>query len=493
MVLDFYSNNTVYDNCRLIPNPDQLDTDGDAQGNACDLDDDGDGLIEIATAEQLDRIRYALDGSNVNINGEADTRGCGGLNFNYMCRGYELVADIDLSTYNWQPLGACSDFVCSVNDNMFSAIFDGNGHSIRNLHMTPMPNANANANAIGIGLFGATTISSKVHNLNIEDFNISVINRGGTFYVGALVGFARGDISHVMVRGNITADFWVGGLAGYATDLNITYSGAQIGIINSEAFTGGLIGEGVRVNLNATNATVGIINSREDTGGLIGKLTNSRVYSSHARIDTINGVGRTGGLVGHATNSKLARNYAATNLLKGANHIGGLLGNSVNSTIVASYAVSKYINATHNYAGGLIGYGYDSVINNSYALSNNIVIGAYDSRPFQIGALVGSIDIIIPFASIYPRSPRLVSDSYWDSDIVSLMPSVGTGHGTGLTTAELQSPSFNGTFSNWDQNICEDGLPAWNLGTNLQYPTLNCLLLSPAEQNATITGVLDGQ
>lgn len=36
------------DNCVSVGNPDQLDTDGDSQGNACDLDDDNDGYTDVA-------------------------------------------------------------------------------------------------------------------------------------------------------------------------------------------------------------------------------------------------------------------------------------------------------------------------------------------------------------------------------------------------------------------------------------------------------------
>ena len=36
------------ENCPLDANADQHDTDGDAQGNVCDIDDDNDGLVDAA-------------------------------------------------------------------------------------------------------------------------------------------------------------------------------------------------------------------------------------------------------------------------------------------------------------------------------------------------------------------------------------------------------------------------------------------------------------
>ncbi len=86
---------------------DTADPDGDGCKNSEDVDDDNDGLIEIATAEQLDNIRHDLaghsynDGSTFSTAGapEEATENCAeersagsGI---YLC-GYELTADIDL-------------------------------------------------------------------------------------------------------------------------------------------------------------------------------------------------------------------------------------------------------------------------------------------------------------------------------------------------------------------------------------------------------------
>ena len=44
------------DNCATVPNPDQLNTDGDAQGNACDADDDNDGFLDVFDLNPLDPL-----------------------------------------------------------------------------------------------------------------------------------------------------------------------------------------------------------------------------------------------------------------------------------------------------------------------------------------------------------------------------------------------------------------------------------------------------
>ena len=77
---------------------DDGDGDGDGVADDIDVDDDNDGLIEIATAEELGNIRHDLDGThydeddddatnNIGSNAGCPTSGC---------NGYELANNIDL-------------------------------------------------------------------------------------------------------------------------------------------------------------------------------------------------------------------------------------------------------------------------------------------------------------------------------------------------------------------------------------------------------------
>jgi hypothetical protein len=66
------------DNCVSEPNADQLDTDGDTVGNACDLDDDNDGIADNEDAFPLDSTESVdTDSDGIGNNADQDDDGDG--------------------------------------------------------------------------------------------------------------------------------------------------------------------------------------------------------------------------------------------------------------------------------------------------------------------------------------------------------------------------------------------------------------------------------
>ena len=57
------------DNCTLISNPDQRDTDQDGFGNACDPDLDNDGIVNFSDLALL-RARFFTDDLDADFNGD---------------------------------------------------------------------------------------------------------------------------------------------------------------------------------------------------------------------------------------------------------------------------------------------------------------------------------------------------------------------------------------------------------------------------------------
>ena len=105
---------------------------------------------QIATAEQLDAVRY-----NLNSN-------------------FVLVDDIDLSEYeNWVPIGGIKDV--EAKDG-FQGTFDGKGYTIKNLKMDyQIKGDEAGAyHKWHFGLFSNTQSSPGIKNVNLEDVNISI-------------------------------------------------------------------------------------------------------------------------------------------------------------------------------------------------------------------------------------------------------------------------------------------------------------------------------
>ena len=489
------------------------DIDGDNTLNSADVDDNGNGLIEIATAEQLNQIRYNLLGSSLNTSDgvAGDASGCGGLNDISECGGYELVADISLTDYdNWEPIGICGNNACSAGSELFNAVFDGNGYTISDLTITNPGGPYYNA----AGLFAAIRTPAELRNINIDSARITV---NGT-NVGALVGYTNGGNitnSHVL-DSTVNGTSNIGGLVGNGANAPITSSSADIVSVSGvEDSVGGLVGYGDRAIIISSNATVRTVSGHNNIGGLVGFGEGARITSSYSESENVSGNAIIGGLVAQGNNIAITSSYATGVVIDGFQDVGGLVGQGDNAnialssadtmsttgdfhvgaligrghmaTITSSYAVSEDVSTINNRAGGLIGWGNDANIISSYAAVRTMSGGG------EIGGLVGrglGTDITSSYAVVrtmsgaglgglvgFGNATTSVTASYWDTQPNGVTRTIGstTGNSEGRTTAQLQIPTdFTGIYATWATDMCDDGTDTWNLGLDDQYPALNC-------------------
>ena len=399
------------DNCPAVASDNMIDSDTDNIGDICDVDDDNDGLIEIATAAELDNVRHNLEGTSYDDE-EADTSpgdagdatGCpttGG------CTGYELIADIDLSGFDsWQPIGP-------ADAEPFNANFDGNDLMVSNMVIDTSTGER-------IGLFGTVSKS----NGTIRSLHIA----GRIVYRGA----ANANIGGLIGRYNAGE----GLVDGCSSAVDITGGSHMTQII------GGLVG----------NASAPVQNSW--ASGAVhscGGNTTDDEGSCAPTGCTCDGGGAVGGLVGLGRGT--IRNSYATGDVRGngaggSRGVGGLVGASFNN-IVDAYATGAVVGGSGaDRLGGLVGNLNVSNINNSYAT------GTVDDGDSTAGS-----DIIGGLA-------RAVSGTISDSYFSGMIDGAVSSDSNARTAAQLQAPdSVGGIYSAWSARN-------WGFGSASQFPAL---------------------
>ena len=383
-----------------------------------DIDEDGDGLIDIHTLEELNAMRYQLDGTGYRSS-EGAPKVVVGCPEN-KCKGYELMEDLDFNdntSYSnaalnksrwtegigWQPIGG--------EIYRFSSIFEGNNKTISNLRVNRPQSSN-------LGLFGVAGVDAEISNIGVLNVNIR-----GDNAIGGLVGDNLGIITNSYTTGEV-AFGWQRRRFGY----------------NS----GGLVGYNKGVVANSYSIIE--ISGRSSVGGLIG-YNDGEITNSYAGGNVV-GRFQVGGLVGQNGNRGQIANSYAIGEVRGRGNIGGLVGYSNGGQIKNSYANTRLVQAEDYYAGGLVGQNKLSTISNSYAVSIRIEA----RNPERAKGLVGWND------------NGTIRNSYWDTQTSGKMNSAGGG--IGKTTEDLQGPtSASGIYDQWNTNN-------WNFGTDEQYPVL---------------------
>ena len=413
-------------------------------------DRDSDGLIEVSNLEQLDAIRYDLDGNGIPEGAAKDEYAAAyplsgeEVVCNNNCNGYELARPLDFSAADSYASGAVNgewttgDGWRPIGDGWrpFAATFNGNGHAVSNLYITPKTQADGSP-VDGFGLFGSVGVSGVIRETGLLNANVV----GGDF-VGPLAGANRGTVSHSYATGSVSGYGCVGGLVG----------SNDSGVISSSYANGSVLG------------------GYKYLGGLAGCNNGGTIIASYA-TGSVSGDTRVGGLVGDNSGSVTA-SYA-TGTVRGQEYVGGLVGNNDDGHISASYSVSEVTGG--HYIGGLAG-GNEGIVGYSYAVGKVSSDGRIDAPLRYIGGLVG-------------YNPGIINFGLWDTETSGQQVGIGIEIGDGWssdifgkTTAELQSPAgYTGPYQGWDvflsiesaENTADYSLSDFlDFGTSGQYPAL---------------------
>lgn len=328
--------------------------------------DGGSGTItdpyQVASAEQLDKIRENLDAN------------------------YILIDDIDLSDVeNWEPIGiydlTAPEDDPSVFAQAFAGTLDGNSHEISNLNIQ-------NENGVGVGLFGVTSDQAIIKNLSVKNSECS-----GMMAVSVVVGYNCGTVENVKVSGDVSVNGYncVGGVIG-------GNMGGSVSACRAENVNVTILGEtdfsDDRYVLSGNNQCGGLIIGGSFGGTIFDCDAQGEVYAKGQNVMGL------GGIAGCLENMPSIVDCTADVIIhagKDAHGIGGLCGFSGTfgtAAQISDCSVNSVIqceeNATH--VGGLIGTGLYMGGNESIFEVKNCSVTAEIVGAVNPGAIAGRAD-----------------------------------------------------------------------------------------------------
>ena len=289
---------------------------------------------------------------------------------------YILTNDIDLKGEDghiWTPIG------------LFKGVFDGDGHTIANMHATTdTPDY--------VGLFGLL-MDATIKNLNITDAYVYYAISNYTLVAGVVAGAAVNTCFYnCNVEGVLSAVAWDGGgIVGNLTataDFNDTVfvkDCVNRADIYSIANVGGVVGltQNEDYNVLVENCTnYGMIDGGM-SGGIIGDgegfiIRNCKNYGKVGYI--LNSATTSGGMAGQGGNFVLIEdcvNYETAEITAG--NAGGMIGAAIDSEIRRCGNRATITSNHHNtmFAGGICG--SDGSISNCYNIGTITgLVNSYD-------------------------------------------------------------------------------------------------------------------
>ena len=276
-----------------------------------------------------------------------------------------LTRDIDLSGYDWMPIGTGRNVVPGQQANFFG-VFDGQGHSISNLNINVEDEQELNE----YGLFGLIDVDAVLKNFTITSGEVN-----GNERVGGVVGWVwSASVENVTNYANVNGSKSVGGIVGkyHSWEDDFVRECQNYGTITGGNYTGGIVGGG-----DDSSGTQNIVNcynfgnvsgSQEIVGGIAGYIRSAKI-SGCVNYGAVSGSSyHVGGILGIANAGEMQQCHVEGSV-KGASHTGGLLGYvyddgsfslidcGVNGEVLTAYVANS---------NGLIGQGSNLEITNCY-------------------------------------------------------------------------------------------------------------------------------
>ena len=279
-----------------------------------------DNAIVIATAEEL-----AYFAQQVNNNASITHKGGASIepdkDHGFKDYYFALSADIDLSDYDWTPIGNAT--------NPFKGNFDGRGHCVNGLKVMKVETVSGDAYA---GLFGYASVGI-LRNLGVRlaDAGIQVNLTGGFAYAGGIAGFAHIIFNcYVVGEGAIGVSssemgdyIYVGGIVG-SLDTNSSlancYATVNVKVeSDGRVYVGGIVGFGnYKSTISHTYATgdveTGTVDYRRYAGGICGYLQTEGTLTNSLAVNgrIIGGDSYSNRIIGHQeSKATLDANYAS--------------------------------------------------------------------------------------------------------------------------------------------------------------------------------------
>ena len=298
-----------------------------------------DNAIEIATAKELAYFAQQVNnnafisygsGNSIGPDDKGQARG-------FISYYFALSADIDLSDYDWTPIGNAT--------NPFNGNFDGRGHCVNGLKVETV------SGSAYAGLFGCTSVGI-LRNLGVRlaDAGIQANSADGSAYVGGIAGYAHNIFNcYVVGEGAIGVSssemgdyIYAGGIVGsLGTNSSLANCYATVNVkveSDGRVYVGGIVGFGnYKSTISHTYATgdveTGTVDYRRYAGGICGYLQTEGTLTNSLAVNgrIIGGDSYSNRIIGHQeSNSTLDANYASPEIQVNGSVVNDGAGDDVN-------------------------------------------------------------------------------------------------------------------------------------------------------------------